>query len=136
MDAWAAKLVPSADVSLTLTTYTTVKSGAKLTYLIVVRNNGPDTAAKISATDVVPTGTTFASVVTTAGSCTAPPVGGTGTVACTLSSMPSGSKMNITMVVNVTAPAGSVIMDKASVTSTTFDPKKGNNQAQKSTTVN
>src|SRR5258708_20030922 len=110
MDAWAAKLVPSADVSLTLTTYTTVKSGAKLTYLIVVRNNGPDTAAKISATDVVPTGTTFASVVTTAGSCTPPPVGGTGTVACTLSSMPSRSRMNITMSLTATAPPAHSIL--------------------------
>ena len=135
MDAWVAKLVPSADVSLTLTTYSTVKSGAKLTYLIVVRNNGPDAAAAVSTTDAVPAGTTFASVTTTAGSCTAPPVGGTGNVTCTLNPMPSGSKMSITMIVNVTAAAGSVITDKATVSSTTFDPKKGNNQAQKSTTV-
>ena len=135
MDAWVAKVVPSADMSVTLTTFSTVKSGTPLKYLIVAKNNGPDAAAAVSVTDTVPAGTTFASVVTTAGSCTAPPVGGTGTVACTLSAMPSGSKMSITLVVNVTASAGSVITDKASVASTTFDPKKGNNQAQKSTTV-
>jgi uncharacterized repeat protein (TIGR01451 family) len=136
MDAWAAKLVPAADMAISNTASPNpVKSGANLTYTIMVRNQGPDTAVTVSMTDVVPTGTTFVSVATTAGSCTAPPVGGTGTVNCTVSSAANGSKFAVTMVVNVNAIAGSVIKDKASVSATTYDPKKGNNAVNTSTNV-
>ena len=137
MDAWTAKLVPSADVSISnVASPNPVKSGSNLSYTIVAKNSGPDTALSVSITDVVPTGTTFVSVATTVGSCTAPPVGGTGTVTCNVASSANGSKVTITMVVNVNAAAGSVITDKATVSSTTFDPKKGNNAVNTSTTVN
>lgn len=136
MDAWVAKMVPTADVSISnAASPNPVKSGANLTYTITVKNSGPDTALAVSMTDVVPTGTTFVSVVTTAGSCTAPSVGGTGTVDCTVSSIPILSKFTVTLVVNVNALAGSVIQDKASVSSTTYDAKKGNNAVNISTNV-
>ncbi len=136
-DAWAAKLVATADVAVTATgAPNPVLTGANLTYTIVVRNNGPDTAAAVSMTDATPTGTTFVSVATTVGSCITPPVGGTGNVTCTIGTVPNGSKGTITMVVNVNAASGTVIKDKASVTSTTYDAKKGNNAVNVSTTVN
>jgi uncharacterized repeat protein (TIGR01451 family) len=136
MDSWTAKLVASADLSINNSgSPNPVKSGANLTYTIVVRNNGPDTAINISMNDVTPTGTTFFSVTPGAGSCTAPPVGGIGTVNCTLASMPNGSKLTITLVVNVTAVSGSVIRDKASVNATTYDPKRSNNAVNTSTNV-
>jgi uncharacterized repeat protein (TIGR01451 family) len=135
-DAWAAKLVATADVAVTATgAPNPVLTGANLTYTIVVRNNGPDTAAAVSMTDATPTGTTFESVATTVGSCITPPVGGTGNVTCTLGSVPNGSKGTITMVVNVNAASGTVLKDKASVSSTTYDAKKGNNAVNVSTTV-
>jgi len=136
MDAWAAKLVATADVAVTATgAPNPVLTGANLTYTIVVRNNGPDAAAAVSMTDATPTGTTFVSVATTVGSCITPPVGGTGNVTCTLGSVPNGSKGTITMVVNVNAASGTVLKDKASVSSTTYDAKKGNNAVNVSTTV-
>jgi uncharacterized repeat protein (TIGR01451 family) len=136
MDAWTAKMIQSADVSISnQAAPNPVKSGSDLTYQIKVRNNGPDTGMAITTTDTVPAGTTFVSVVPTDGSCTSPPVGGTGTVTCTASSLANGSKINITMVVHVTAASGSKISDKASVSSTTYDPKKGNNSITISVSV-
>ncbi len=136
MDAFAAKLVPTADMAVTNSgSPNPVTSGANLTYTIVVRNNGPDTAAAVTMTDATPVGTTFVSVATGVGGCTAPPVGGTGNVSCTLGSVPNGSKATITMVVNVNAASGTVIKDKATVSSTTYDAKKGNNSVTVSTTV-
>ncbi len=130
MDAWAAKIIASADVSVSNQGRPNpVESGSDLTYQISVHNNGPDTAQSISMTDATPVGTTFVSVVPTVGSCTSPPVGGTGTVTCTASSLANGSRIVINMVVNVTAASGSTLTDKASVSSTTYDPKKGNNSA-------
>ena len=135
-DAWTAKLVASADLSINdSASPNPVKSGANLTYTIVVKNNGPDTAVSVSMTDVVPAGTTFVSVTPTAGSCTSPSVGGTGTVNCTVATAVNGAKLTVTLVVNVTAASGSVIANKASVNATTYDPKRGNNAVNISTNV-
>jgi uncharacterized repeat protein (TIGR01451 family) len=136
MDAWTAKMIPAADVSISNQAQPNpVKSGSDLTYQIKVRNNGPDTAQAISVTDTTPAGTTFVSVITTDGTCTAPPVGGTGTLTCTASSLTNAGRITITMVVKVNAASGSKITDKASVSSTTYDPKKGNNSVTISVSV-
>jgi uncharacterized repeat protein (TIGR01451 family) len=135
MDAWVAKLAPAADMSVTITSLATVKSGANLPYRFNAKNNGPDTAVAVSFTDAIPAGTTFVSLTTSDGTCTTHPVGGTGTVDCTVPTLTDGSKITINMTVHVTAASGTVITDKASVSATTFDPKKSNNQAQKLTTV-
>lgn len=137
MDAWVAKMVQSADLSISLAARPNpVTTGSDLTFQIIGRNNGPDAAQAISATDTVPAGSTFVSVATTDGSCTSPPVGGTGTVTCTANSLTNGSKITITMVVKATAASGSKIVDKPSISSTTYDPKKGNNSAAITVSVN
>ena len=92
MDAWVAKLAPAADMSVTITSLATVKSGANLPYRFIAKNNGPDTAVAVSVTDAIPAGTTFVSLTTSDGSCTTPPVGGTGTVDCTVPTLTDGSK--------------------------------------------
>jgi uncharacterized repeat protein (TIGR01451 family) len=135
MDAWFAKLIQSADVSMTLKTLTTVKSGANLTYSIAAKNNGPDTALSVSVSDATPAGTTFVSVTPNTGTCTAPPVGGTGTVTCTVGTMGNGNTLKVTLVVNVNATSGNTITDTATVTSTTSDPNTKNNSATATTTV-
>lgn len=134
-DAWFSKIILSADLSMTLKTSTTIKSGANLSYAITAKNNGPDTAQAVSVTDVTPAGTTFVSVTRNTGSCTAPPVGGTGTVTCTVGTMANSTSLKITLVVNVNAAAGNVITDTAAVTSTTSDPNTKNNSATATTTV-
>jgi uncharacterized repeat protein (TIGR01451 family) len=134
-DAWWAKIVLSSDLSMAVKSSTTIKSGANLPYALTAKNNGPDTAQGITVTDATPTGTTFVSVTPNTGSCTAPPVGGTGTVTCTVGTMASGVTFKITLVVNVNAASGSTITDTATVTSTTSDPNTKNNTATATTTV-
>jgi uncharacterized repeat protein (TIGR01451 family) len=134
-DAWFAKIITSADLSMGLKSSATIKSGGNLKYSIAAKNNGPDTALAVTVTDATPAGTTFVSVTPNTGSCTAPPVGGTGTVTCTVGTMGSGASFSITLVVNVNASSGSTVTDTASVTSTTSDPKTTNNSATFTTNV-
>lgn len=136
MDAWVAKVILAADIQVSMSVPSTVLSGANLTYTLGVKNNGPDTAVAVVASDATPVGTTFYSVKTTEGSCTSPPQGGTGTVTCSVPSLPANGHFTITLVVNVNASAGSVITDTFSAASNTYDPKRGNNSGTKKTTVN
>jgi uncharacterized repeat protein (TIGR01451 family) len=134
-DAWVAKVVSSADIAVTNSGPSTVTKGGTITYTIVVKNMGPETATSVAMTDTTPTGTTFASVSTTNGICAAPPIGGTGTVTCNLSTQPRGAKFTVTLVLNVTATSGS-ITDTASATSAIYDPNLSNNSASVTTTIN
>ena len=134
-DAFLTKIGPSADLKLTNSAPGSVKSGSTLTYTIVVDNLGPDTASSLTITDNTPSGTTFNSVSITNGKCTSPAPGSSGSVKCTLSSLAAGASVTETLVVNVTAPSGSIITDKASVTSKTFDPNTKNNSATVKTSV-
>jgi uncharacterized repeat protein (TIGR01451 family) len=134
-DAWVAKVVSSADLSVTNTGPSTVTTGGTITYTITLKNMGPETATSVVLNDTTPTGTTFASVSTSNGTCTAPPVGQTGTVSCTLLTQPRGAKFTVTLVVNVTATSGNII-DTATATSAVFDPNVSNNSASVTTTVN
>jgi uncharacterized repeat protein (TIGR01451 family) len=132
---------PAANADLAVTKANTpdpVPAGHDLTYTIVVTNNGPATALVVTLTDAVPTNTTFRSVSTPGGwSCTTPAVGGTGSVSCTLASLPSGQLSAATLRVRVDAgaTAGSTITNSASVSSTIVDPVPGNNSASATTTV-
>jgi uncharacterized repeat protein (TIGR01451 family) len=135
-DAFALKIATvAADLALTNVAPTDVLSGSNLTYTITTTNDGPDAASTVSVIDNTPAGTTFVSVTTTMGSCTAPPVGGTGKVSCTASSLANAASITETLTVNVTASAGTTISDTAKVTSTAFDPNPKNNSATAKTRV-
>jgi uncharacterized repeat protein (TIGR01451 family) len=134
---FVAKIRSSANLTISNSAPAVTLSGSAVTYTITVFNNGPDTAFNVAITDAIPAGTTFVSVASSSGSCTAPPVGGTGTVTCTVPSvgMNSGDTVVETLVVNVTATSGSSILDTATVSSSTFDPKTADNSATASTSV-
>jgi uncharacterized repeat protein (TIGR01451 family) len=134
-DAFFVKVVLSADMSITNKAPTSVTSGGTISYSIVAKNNGPDTASTVVVSTATPTGTTFSSVTPNGGSCTAPPVGSTGPVNCTAATMQTGNTFAVTLVLNVTAASGSTITDTASVSSATYDPKTTNNKATVKTTV-
>src|SRR2546425_2012796 len=89
--------------------------------------------------DPLPSQTTFQSVAPPAGwSCTTPPVGTTGTVSCTASSLASGAPASFTIVVQVTPATsdGTTISNTATVSSSaTSDPNSSNNTATATTTV-
>jgi uncharacterized repeat protein (TIGR01451 family) len=112
-----------------------IPSGATLTYTIEVTNSGPDAANSVSIQDAIPAGTTFNSVAISAGTCAAPDPGGTGTVTCTVPSLANNGVITEVLTVNVTAAMGSVVIDTATVGSSTFDPFPGNNSATIATTV-
>lgn len=128
--------IQPADLGVTLSgSPNPVKSGTHLTYTITVQNAGPGVANGISLSDTLPAGETFYSAATTSGTCSAPAVGGTGTVTCTLNSLPNGGSFTVTLVVTVTARGGTTVSDTASVSATTQDPNTANNSASVTTSV-
>ncbi len=135
-DAFAVKIATvAADVQVTNAAAATVPTGTPLTYTITAGNNGPDAATKVVVTDAVPAGTTFASVSTSAGTCTSPGVGDTGTVRCSIGTLASSATATVTLTVNVTAAKGHEIKDTARISATPFDPDTTNNSSVAETTV-
>jgi len=135
-DAFVSRIALSAaDMAVTNSAPTTIASGSNLTYTIVATNKGPDPAPSAKVMDKTPTGTTFVSVSTSLGSCTAPAVGGAGTITCKVTSLADAANLTVTLVVKVTALSGS-ITDTATVSSTAaFDPNAANNSAKVVTKV-
>lgn len=114
-----------------------VLPGAPLTYSITVNNAGPSDAANALLTDVLPAGTTFASLIAPGGwSCTTPAVGAAGTVSCGNTAMAPGSAL-FTLVVTVSGAlaGGSTLSNTATVASATTDPNSANNSATAMTAV-
>src|SRR5438552_838607 len=135
-----ANYAGGADLSITKTdSPDPVAPGGTLTYSINVGNAGPNAAVAVTMSDPLPSQTTFQSVAPPAGwSCTTPPVGTTGTVSCTMSSLASGAPASFTIVVQVTpaTSGGTTISNTATVSSSgTSDPTSTNNTATATTTV-
>lgn len=111
----------SAYLTLTKTAAAnTVVAGANITYTLVLTNHGPAAAAPVGLYDTVPTNTTLVSVGAAGWSCSAPAVGGTGNIACTLASLASGGSATFTLVVNVNGtgvPNGTFITNTANANS-------------------
>ena len=106
-----------------------VLAGQNITYLVTVRNNGPSAAVSASLSDPIPANTNFQAVTPAPGwACSAPAVGGTGTVTCTRGILPAVSTHTFTIVVQVNpgTPLNTVIANNASVTSATPDPVAAN----------
>ncbi|HSX61761.1 MAG TPA: Calx-beta domain-containing protein [Tahibacter sp.] len=128
----------SADLGVTNTPSTTSAiNGQPITYTIVVGNAGPSTASTVSLTNAIPAGTTFTSLSSPVGwSCTTPAVGATGTVSCSIASVPPGGNATFSLTVTIdTGLPPTMIVDTASVTSATPDPTPGNDSATASTTT-
>jgi uncharacterized repeat protein (TIGR01451 family) len=130
----------SADLAVTKSGPTSTPSNTQITYAVGVSNVGPSDAANVTLTDDVPAGTTFAAVQQTSGpsfNCTMPPVGGTGTITCTIASLPAGAAAAFQFTFNVlpSDTSGTVITNTANVSATTADPNAANNSATAMTTV-
>ena len=127
----------SADLAASKTGPSTANAGTNITYTIVVTNGGPSNAASVALTDTVPTNTTFVSASQTTGpafSCSTPPVGGTGTVNCTIASL-TATSATFSMTVHISPGAiGAAIGNTANVATTTTDPNPGNNTSSVVTT--
>jgi uncharacterized repeat protein (TIGR01451 family) len=121
-----------------------VTQGNNITYTQVVSNNGPAAATAATFSDTIPTGTTFASFTAPANwTCNSIPIGGTGTITCTLNlgktiAVGASGNVNFNLAVNVnlTTTSGTNIANTANINvpcSSTTDPNCSNNSA--STTV-
>ncbi|MFD0596940.1 hypothetical protein ACFQZ4_35660 [Catellatospora coxensis] len=112
-------------------------AGANLTYTIAVRNEGPGTAESVVLRDGIPAGTTFVSFAASAAgwALATPPVGGTGEVRATRSSLSSGDSAEFTLVVQVGLTATGRIRNSGGITSATPDPDTTNNADTEFTTV-
>ena len=123
----------SAVVNLSVTSSgapSPVTAGSNITYTQSVINRGPSNAAGVTFTEAVPNNSTFVSAVTPAGwACTLPGVGATGNVTCTIATLAPSTTANFQVVVRVApgTPAGTIIKDTATVTSTTHDTVPGDN---------
>jgi uncharacterized repeat protein (TIGR01451 family) len=116
----------------------TVTQGNNITYTQTVTNNGPAAAAVATFTDTIPTGTTLVSFTPPANwTCNTIPVGGTGTITCTLNiaqTVPVNGTVSFPLVVkvNLTTAAGTTITNTANINvpcSSASDPNCANNTA-------
>ena len=139
-----------ADLSTSMTAAgMSVPAGQAAVYAITVTNNvdidqpsfAPTDddlpAANVSLTTAVPAHTTFQSLTAPEGwSCATPPVGGTGSITCTMPSLPAGGTGAFALTVALTdcsAANGSAIVASANVASATPDPNPAPNNASSAT---
>lgn len=131
-------VVTEANLSLTKTDAPDpVLPGALLTYSITVNNAGPSDAANALLTDVLPAGTSFASLTAPGGwICATPAVGAGGTVSCSNAAMAPGSAaFTLAVTVSSALAGGSTVSNTAAVSSDTTDPNTANNSATATTAV-
>ncbi|MCU1347076.1 MAG: hypothetical protein JWO56_106, partial [Acidobacteria bacterium] len=111
------------DLAITKIGPASAPTGGPIPFTITVTNNGSSSATNVTVTDTLPAGVTFGSVTPSQGSCM-----GTTTVTCNLGTIPGGGSATIALVVNDTAPGGT-ISNTASVTGGQSDPVPGNNSS-------
>ncbi len=121
----------SADLIVVKTGPDQAAADSDVSYSIVVSNGGPDDANAVTLNDPIPPGMTFVSESHDAAfSCSAPAVGGTGTVTCTSALFAASATANFTFVFHIppaTAP-GTSFTNVATVSDPT-DPNEENNSS-------
>lgn len=146
------QIVGSSELLLLNLAKTTVNSGSNLTYNVAVLNLGPSVADNVVVTDTLPTGTSLVSAGYGIVSCTlsgcsdlsgpgsACSISGT-TVTCNIPTVGlllksfTGALVKITVKVNTTIAAGTVLSDTAMVKAVNTDPISIDNSATARTEV-
>jgi uncharacterized repeat protein (TIGR01451 family) len=129
----------NATLSIALTAPSSTASHSPVAYQIQIDNAGPDAALNLKFGDRLPSGTTFASITSTLGTCTTPGVAASGIVNCSAPRLdPTTGTGNppwqISIVVNVPAPGGTSLSNTATITSAN-DTHKGHDSSTVNTTV-
>jgi uncharacterized repeat protein (TIGR01451 family) len=118
-----------ANLSITKSGPASAKSGQVVTFTLVVRNNGPNTATDVVVTDTLPNDLDFvAGSITIDGALDASCDASSSTIKCTIASLETGDRVEITIGARVAAGAVSAV-NQASVVSTTSDPDGSDNAA-------
>jgi uncharacterized repeat protein (TIGR01451 family) len=124
----AASFIVHNRADLAVTKYASASkllAGDSFTYTIILSNTGPYDARAVVLHDAQPSGVTFNSCASSAGTCTLS--GGMATL--NLASLLNGGTASITIgaTLNFGVVDGSTVTNTASVTSSTFDPNLANN---------
>jgi uncharacterized repeat protein (TIGR01451 family) len=123
LPAVPAAAAPDADVSIDArVNRDSAPVGAKVTYTIVVTNDGPDAADLVTLTDELPVELALESATVDVGICTGDP-----TVICTIGSLNNGESATATIVARG-LQAGPVD-NSPTVASATADPDSSNNSS-------
>jgi uncharacterized repeat protein (TIGR01451 family) len=128
-------LAAVADVSVTKTVAPgTVEVGGTIGYDLTVANAGPSDAAAVTLSDPLPAGTTFVSATQVSGpafTCTAPAIGQTGTLQCTIPALAAGASAVFHLAVKAGGSAVLVasLSNTATVSSSTPETSTANNSS-------
>jgi uncharacterized repeat protein (TIGR01451 family) len=133
-DLEATTVLPRG-LSLTIAdTKDPIQPGENIEYLLSVQNRGGNTASNVTLKDTLPPQTKFVSLSGPAGwTLTTPPVGGTGPIFATNSSVASGTVHTFTLVVN--APSVGLMENPGQVSGTVVDGDALDNYDTELTTV-
>jgi len=114
-----------------------VIAGTDITYTITISSEGPSDALNVVLDDTLPTGTTFASLLSPPGwSCTTPAVDATGSVQCTLALFsPDSHVFTLILHTDPSLTTGSTLSNTATVSTTTNDPDQNDNTSIVNTPV-
>jgi uncharacterized repeat protein (TIGR01451 family) len=112
----------ASDLSIAASTSPdSVKPGDRLTYTIIVRNQGPTNASNVTLTDSLPAGVDLFFASSNQGNCGE----SNHVVTCNLGTLTSADVVTVKLITTVTATT--VLTNTASVTATEFDPDTANN---------
>jgi len=131
-DGFIAKVVIAADLGATLAENTAlVARNSTVTYTERVNNFGPDGSDAVVLTDTIPSGFSFAGIVSsTATSCSVPAVGATtGSVVCHKTRLENGQSFTVVLKLRAIAASGSHLTNTIKVSARTQDLKTANNTA-------
>ena len=128
-------LAAAADVSVTkVVAPGTVQVGDTVSYDITVANAGPSDAAAVTLSDTLPAATEFVSATQVSGpafTCTAPAVGQSGTLQCTIPALAAGASAVFHLAVTAGGPAvlRAALTNAATVSTSTPETNTANNSS-------
>ena len=130
----------SANLSVTKTGLPDpVTAGRPLTYTLNISNAGPSAAPNVVVIDALPARVSFVNATPSQGACQSGVVPGDPAkpLQCNLGPLASGAAATLTVnvLLNPDVPAGTILVNNASVSSDVPDPNNGNNVATATTTV-
>src|SRR6185369_6741093 len=100
----ASAAAQSADLFVAKSAPTSAAINSNITFTVTAGNNGPDDAASVTLTDVLPADVTFVQITQTTGptfTCATPAVGSSGTVTCSVATLAASALAQFDIVVTV-----------------------------------
>ena len=123
---------PAPDLALTKTASSgTAHPGGQVTFVLAVRNQGPDEATGVTVQDPIPPGLFLQSAQPSQGTCTLDRE----QLVCRLGSLVSGGQALVSVTYTVAADARGTLVNEASVFGDQPDPDPSNNIARSAITV-